>query len=106
MEHSENKIITHSALFGNGVGPLVLQYRVQSAWVLQECQKRKAHATESVLSLSLLFVILPGHSSRLHVFESWIEVLQVQPRFRNTHYFIFGILCWLNLVSPLNLEPI
>ena len=31
MEHSENKIITHSVLFGNEVGPGVLQYSVQSA---------------------------------------------------------------------------
>ena len=42
IEHTENKIITHSGLFENEIGPGVLQSREQSACLLRECQWHKA----------------------------------------------------------------
>ena len=48
IEHSENKIITQSGLFGNEIGPGVLQSSVQQTRVLQEYQRHKPCATDYV----------------------------------------------------------
>ena len=40
VEHSENKIITHSGMFENELASGVLQFIVQQTGMLKECQRR------------------------------------------------------------------
>ena len=54
IEHSENKIITLSGLFGNEMGPGVLYPSVQQTQVLQDIQRLKVFATNYVSIRSFL----------------------------------------------------
>ena len=48
VEHSENRIIFQSRMFENEIGPGVLQSSVRQTRVLQEYQRHKPRATDSV----------------------------------------------------------
>ena len=52
MEPSENKIITHSGLFENEIGPGVVQYMDKKTEKLQEYKLHKPCATVKVLIMS------------------------------------------------------
>ena len=77
IEHSDNKSITKSGLFGNEIGPGVLQSKAQQTRLLQECQRHKPCATDYVSILSLLCEIFADC-----VFvEHWTGALQVPAPF-------------------------
>ena len=59
-EHFENKIITQTGLFGNKIGPGVLQSRVHQTCLLQECQRHKALEREQISILFLFSGSLSG----------------------------------------------
>ena len=63
IEDSENKIITQSGMFGNEVGPGVLQSSVRQTRMLQEYQRQELCATDCVDSVRVVLSIC-----RLYVF--------------------------------------
>ena len=77
IEHSENKIITQSGLFGNETGSGVLHSIVQQTLALHEYRRHKPTAMDYVSILCMLSEIF---ASYIFV-EHWTGVLQVQSRF-------------------------
>ena len=74
-------------MFGNEIGPGLLQFSVRQARVLQEYQTHKARATDYVSILSVLCEIFADFM----LFEGWTGELQPNLVFEMRNNFIFGI---------------